>query len=47
MNQKCKTLKLDNHGDIKVSIDGEMFVMKDPMITVVPKAFEIIIPEKN
>lgn len=47
LNQKCKTLKLDNHGDIKVSIDGEMFVMKDPMITVVPKAFEIIIPEKN
>ena len=47
LNQKCKTLKLDNHGDIKIGIDGEMFVMKDPVITVVPKAFQIIIPEKN
>ncbi len=46
-HQKCKTLKLDNHGAIKVSIDGEMFVMNDPEITVVPQAFDIIIPKKN
>ena len=46
LNQKCKTLKLDNHGDIKIGIDGEMFVMKDPTITVVPKAMEIIIPKE-
>lgn len=44
LHKKCKTLKLDNHGDIKVGIDGEMLVMKDPVITVVPKAFKIIIP---
>lgn len=42
---KCKTLKLDNHGDIKVGIDGEMLIMKDPTITVVPGAFQIIIPK--
>ena len=47
LHRKCKTLKLDNHGDIKIGIDGEMFVMKDPVITVVPKAFQIIIPDKK
>lgn len=46
-HQKCKTLKLDNHGAIKVSIDGEMFVMQDPEITVVPNALDVIIPVKN
>ena len=45
LNQKCKELKLDNGGDIKIGIDGEMFVMKDPVITVVPKAMKIIIPQ--
>lgn len=44
-HQKCRELKLDNHGDIKIGIDGEMFVMKDPVITVAPKAFQIIIPK--
>lgn len=46
-HQKCKTLKFDNHGEIKIGIDGEMFVMKDPAITVVPDAFDIIIPMKQ
>ncbi|WP_316631275.1 diacylglycerol kinase family lipid kinase [uncultured Ruminococcus sp.] len=46
-HQKCKTLKIDNHGAIKVSIDGEMFVMQDPEITVVPNALDVIIPVKN
>ena len=46
-HQKCKTLKLDNHGAIKVSIDGEMVVMQDPEITVVPNALDVIIPAKN
>lgn len=45
LHEKCRELKLDNHGDIKIGIDGEMFVMKDPVITVIPKAFDIIIPE--
>lgn len=45
LHEKCHELKLDNHGDIKIGIDGEMFVMKDPTITVVPKAVQIIIPK--
>ena len=45
-HSKCRELKLDNGGDLKVGIDGEMFVMKDPVITVVPKAINIIIPAK-
>ena len=44
LHEKCSELRLDNHGDIKVGIDGEMFVMKNPKITVVPKAFRVIVP---
>lgn len=46
LHEKCRTLKLDNNGDIKVGIDGEMFVMENPVITVVPKAFSVIIPQE-
>lgn len=45
LHKKCHELRLDNHGDIKIGIDGEMFVMRDPVITVVPKAFDVIIPQ--
>lgn len=45
LHKKCRELKLDNNGEIKIGIDGEMLVMKDPTITVVPKAFKIIIPK--
>ena len=45
LHEKCRELRLDNNGDIKIGIDGEMFVMSDPVITVIPKAFNIIIPE--
>ena len=44
LHEKCRELRLDNNGDIKIGIDGEMFVMKDPTITVVPKAFDVIVP---
>ena len=46
LHKKCRELKLDNHGEIKIGIDGEMFVMTDPTITVVPKAFDVIVPAK-
>lgn len=46
-HQKCKTLRIDNHGQIKIGIDGEMFVMTDPEITVIPNAVDIIIPIEN
>lgn len=44
LHQKCKTLRLLNNGEIKVGIDGEMFIMKDPTVTVIPQAFKIIVP---
>ena len=44
-HKKCRELRLDNHGEIKIGIDGEMFVMENPVITVVPKAFDIIVPK--
>ena len=47
LHEKCRELKLDNHGELKIGIDGEMFVMEDPVITVMPKAFKVIIPSKN
>lgn len=44
LHKKCRELKLDNRGAIKIGIDGEMFVMTDPVITVMPKAFDVIVP---
>ena len=44
VHNKCRELKLDNGGDLKIGIDGEMYVMKDPVITVVPKAINVIVP---
>ena len=44
IHNKCREMKFDNHGELKVGIDGEMFVMRDPVITVAPKAIDIIIP---
>lgn len=46
LHNKCRELKLDNNGAIKIGIDGEMFVMDDPVITVVPKIFDIIVPKE-
>ena len=45
LHKKCRELRLDNNGDIKVGIDGEMFIMKDPVVTVLPGAFRIIVPK--
>jgi YegS/Rv2252/BmrU family lipid kinase len=44
IHRKCTTLKFDNGGPLKIGIDGEMFVMENPVITVVPKAIDIIVP---
>ena len=44
IHNKCTQMKFDNNGDLKIGIDGEMFVMRDPVITVAPKAIDIIIP---
>lgn len=45
INRKCKTLQFFDDKELKVSIDGEMFYMKDPTITVLPSAFDIIVPK--
>lgn len=45
LHHKCRELKLDNNGEIKIGIDGEMFVMENPVITVAEKAFDIIVPK--
>lgn len=45
-HNKCRELTLDNGGDLKIGIDGEMYVMENPTITVLPKAVDIIIPKK-
>ena len=45
IHNKCRELRLDNGGALKVGIDGEMFVMENPVITVVPQAIDIIIPQ--
>ena len=44
-HSKCRELKLDNGGKLKIGIDGEMFVMENPVITVVEKALNVIIPK--
>ena len=44
IHRKCTMLQFDNGGDLKIGIDGEMFVMENPVITVVPKAIDIIVP---
>ena len=46
VNQKCRELRLKDKGELKLGIDGEMIVMNDPVITVVPKALDIIIPKQ-
>ena len=44
INRKCKEMKLVDDKKIKIGIDGEMFYMKDPTITVIPSAFDVIVP---
>ena len=44
LHEKCRELRLADNGEIKIGIDGEMFVMRDPVITVVPQAFKVIEP---
>lgn len=44
-HNKCRELKLDNGGALKIGVDGEMVVMDNPVITVVEKAIRIVIPK--
>ena len=44
-HNKCRELRLEDDKELKLGIDGEMFVMRDPVITVVPQAVNIIVPK--
>ena len=45
LHNKCREMQYRNDGPLKVNIDGEMFMMENPVVTVVPKAIDIIIPK--
>lgn len=44
IHSKCKKLAFDNNGPLKIGIDGEMFEMENPTVTVVPDAVDVIVP---
>lgn len=44
-HKKCKKLQFKDGKSIDIGLDGEIFNMKDPVITVVPSAFRVIVPE--
>ncbi len=45
-HQKCKKLKFIDDKEMKIGIDGEMFYLKDPTVTVMPSAVSVIVPKK-
>ena len=46
-HNNCRELQLKDEKDLKIGIDGEMFVMHDPVITAVPRALSVIVPKSN
>ena len=47
IHNKCHELRFENFGAIKVGVDGEMFVMENPTVTVVEKALRVLVPKKQ
>lgn len=45
-HKKCKQLQFKDNKNIDIGFDGEIYNLKDPVITVVPQALSVIIPEK-
>lgn len=45
VHRKCKKMQFKNDTPIDIGLDGEIFNMKDPVITVEPCALEVIIPQ--
>lgn len=45
LHSKCRELRLDNSGPMKIGVDGEMFVMENPTVTVVEKAIGVLVPK--
>lgn len=44
LHSKCREMRFSDSTPLKINIDGEMFIMEKPVVTVVPKAIDIIIP---
>ena len=47
VHKKCKEMQFKNDTPIDIGLDGEIFNMKDPVITVKPEALSVIIPGKK
>lgn len=45
IHRKCREMQFVDDLPLKINIDGEMFVMENPTVTVVPKAIDIILPK--
>ncbi len=46
LHKKCKKLQFIHDEKIDIGLDGEIFNLKDPVVTVIPSAFKVIVPEK-
>ncbi|MBE6824296.1 MAG: YegS/Rv2252/BmrU family lipid kinase [Ruminococcaceae bacterium] len=44
VHKKCKKLQFKDEKSIDIGLDGEIFTIKDPTVTVMPSAFKIIVP---
>lgn len=47
VHKKCKKLQFKDDKNIDIGLDGEIFNMKDPVITVRESALKIIVPKKE
>ncbi len=47
VHKKCKKMQFKNDTPIDIGLDGEIFNMKDPVITVEPMALSVIIPKEK
>ena len=47
VHKKCKELQIRDDKSIDIGLDGEIFNMKDPVITVKPMALKVILPTQK
>ncbi len=45
VHKKCKKLQFKDKNSIDIGLDGEIYNIKDPVITVLPSALRIIVPK--
>lgn len=44
-NMKCQSLRFESDKEIDVNFEGEIIPMKNPEITIIPKAVRVIVPK--